>query len=370
MNLFFKTLTALATTLLISSNSLAKEAPSPFIKLSDNFYLITQFGTKVGVSVGDDGLLIIDTPIKKHADELLTIIREISNKPIKLLINTHSDFDHTGGNERLAQHGATILSQENVAYSKAKHEILLGDNSTIIFNEDRVNLVSVLSHSYSDLLIHFEKENLIFMGDVLGNKSHPTFYSGGIKGLNNAFDKALSMANKSTKFISGHGYIYNSTQLRAHQKAVNDWVLAIKKYKDQGIDTNSILEKADIKLLIQAFNGKDKDNHIKSNRLVKLVERTISTELIHSDKINIDYEEYTGRYIDESKEVIDIISRKNKLFLVQKHRRIIELLPINKTDFHARAALHNNYDSTFSVSNNIRLLSIGPKGDKTIFKKQ
>jgi glyoxylase-like metal-dependent hydrolase (beta-lactamase superfamily II) len=355
---------------LFSSVLVAQETQKSYIKLSDKFYLITKFNTKVGVSVGEDGLLIIDTPIEKHANELLAIVREISDKPIKLLINTHSDFDHTGGNELFSQHGAIILSQNNVIYSKAKHQVLIDNHSSIIFNQDKVNLVSVMSHSYSDLLIHFEKENVIFMGDVLGNKSHPTFYSGGINGLNNAFNTAISLANESTKFISGHGHVFNLLELKQHQKSVNDWVSAIKKYNEQGLSPSQILEHTDIKLLIQAFNGINRENNIKATRLVKFVERTLSTEFYHLKDVITNYSKYIGQYTNDKTHPINITVMNDKLFLVQKHKRILELLPMGNNEFHARAALHDRYDSSFKVTDKITTLSIGAENNKILMIKQ
>src|SRR6188768_4474080 len=72
-------------------------------KLTDNLYYLDgvggNAGGNVGVLIGDDGVLMIDDQFAPLSEKLQAAIKALSNKPIRMLINTHVHGDHTGGNE-------------------------------------------------------------------------------------------------------------------------------------------------------------------------------------------------------------------------------------------------------------------------------
>ena len=70
--------------------------------------MIVGDGGNIVVQAGDEGVLVIDTGLEARADELLAAIRRISDKPIRLVINTHVHADHTGANEPLARVGESL----------------------------------------------------------------------------------------------------------------------------------------------------------------------------------------------------------------------------------------------------------------------
>src|ERR1700674_4992141 len=84
------------------------------IKVAQNVYVLEGTGGNIGVSVGDDGVLLIDdqfAPLPaKHPDAIKTI----TDKPVRFLINTHYHWDHVGGNENLGKAGVLIVAHDNV----------------------------------------------------------------------------------------------------------------------------------------------------------------------------------------------------------------------------------------------------------------
>ena len=76
-------------------------------------YLLKDYGCNIAVTVGQDGLLIIDTGHKRSALKTDSVISTISNLPVKYVLNTHLHFDHVGGNMKLAEDGAVIIAHEN-----------------------------------------------------------------------------------------------------------------------------------------------------------------------------------------------------------------------------------------------------------------
>ena len=83
----------------------------------DGIYLIVGAGGNTTVHVGEDGVLVVDTKLATASDALLAAIKQISDKPIRYVINTHSHFDHASGLRTFAAEGATIVThRENVPY--------------------------------------------------------------------------------------------------------------------------------------------------------------------------------------------------------------------------------------------------------------
>src|SRR5262249_35676155 len=83
-------------------------------KLADHVYMMTGAGGNLGVSVGDDGVFLIESQFAPLTPKIQTAIAKLSAKPVRFMLNTHWHFDHTGGNENLGKAGAVIIAQENV----------------------------------------------------------------------------------------------------------------------------------------------------------------------------------------------------------------------------------------------------------------
>src|SRR5205809_2089379 len=76
------------------------------MKVKDNLYVITSStpgpeftGGNTGVLVTDTGVVVIDTKLTGYGPDILTRIRKVTDKPVMMVINTHTHGDHTGSNE-------------------------------------------------------------------------------------------------------------------------------------------------------------------------------------------------------------------------------------------------------------------------------
>ena len=91
----------------------AQEAqPAPMVEalqVRDNVYMLVGQGGNITMQIGADGILIVDSQFARMSDAILEAIREISDKPIRYIINTHYHGDHVGGNGNLRRSGDTVI---------------------------------------------------------------------------------------------------------------------------------------------------------------------------------------------------------------------------------------------------------------------
>jgi glyoxylase-like metal-dependent hydrolase (beta-lactamase superfamily II) len=193
------------------------------IPLTENTYMLVGAGGNIGVSSGDDGLLIIDNQFAPLSQKIITALKKISNKPIKYVVNTHHHGDHTGGNENFGNMGATIMAHENVKkrLDGKKPEIAVpvitfNDKLSIQINGENVLVIHVdNAHTDGDSLLYFPESNVLHTGDTYFNGRYPyiDIKSGGsIEGYINAVKTGLRYVDDETKIIPGHGKLSNKRE--------------------------------------------------------------------------------------------------------------------------------------------------------------
>lgn len=236
-------------------------------KVSDSISMIEGVngfaGGNVGVSVGDDGVFIIDDELQPMTPKLKEALGALSKKPVRFLVNTHWHSDHTGGNVGLAAAGAVIVAQENVRKRLSVDQfrefmgkkmtfaalppaalpvVTFVDDITLHLNGDEVHVVHVPpAHTDGDAFVHFKKANVIHAGDlVLGHYPIVDFDGGGtFEGLIVATDRILALADDATKIIPGHGPIMTRSDVLVWRQMLVDVrdritkLLAAKKTSDE-----------------------------------------------------------------------------------------------------------------------------------------
>jgi glyoxylase-like metal-dependent hydrolase (beta-lactamase superfamily II) len=224
IQLFFLCVLFLSSSLIFSQNS---EVTIETTKLSDNVYMIVGQGGNIGVSVGDDGVFIIDDQFEQLTPKILEAIRTLSDKPLQFLVNTHYHGDHTGGNENMAKQGIKIIAHENVRKRLVDGEkpkdalpiITFNDRVNVHMNGEDVNVHHVEhAHTDGDAMLFFSKSNVLHTGDTYFHKRYPyiDLKSGGsIDGYIKAVKKGLTLINDDTKIIPGHGPVSNKEEYQS-----------------------------------------------------------------------------------------------------------------------------------------------------------
>ena len=83
-------------------------------QVADGIYYLEGQGGNIGLSVGEDGVVMIDDQFAPLTDRIVAAIRQINDGEIRFVINTHVHPDHTGGNENLGRMGVLILARDAV----------------------------------------------------------------------------------------------------------------------------------------------------------------------------------------------------------------------------------------------------------------
>src|SRR5438477_10590391 len=95
-------------------------------KVAGTVYMLTGSGGNIGVSAGEDGIVLIDDQFAPLAPKIKEALKSISDKPIRFVLNTHYHGDHTGGNEIFGREG-TIIAHDNVRKRLASGTTALGN---------------------------------------------------------------------------------------------------------------------------------------------------------------------------------------------------------------------------------------------------
>jgi len=208
-------------------------------EVADNVYMLAGAGGNIGVSVGDDGVFIIDDQFAPLSEKIMAAIGELSDKPVSYVINTHWHGDHTGGNENFGASGAVIVAHENVrermstkqfmkafgravpaAPEAALPVVTFSENTTFYFNNAQIQVMHLPSaHTDGDSMVLFTEANVLHMGDTFFNGFFPFIdqSSGGtLDGVISAAEKALALSNDETVIIPGHGPLSNKSDLETY----------------------------------------------------------------------------------------------------------------------------------------------------------
>jgi glyoxylase-like metal-dependent hydrolase (beta-lactamase superfamily II) len=234
-----------AADLLASMRAKFNAAPIQSQKLADNVTMLSGPGGSVVVLNGPDGKFVVDTFVAPAWPRLKEALDDLSSAPVQYVIDTHWHFDHTDNNAPLHAAGATVLAHANTKKRMSvPHDLPVlyrgpdGALAGLHFDPSPAEALPQQSfaasyklqangetlalqhfapaHTDTDIYVHFEKANVISMGDTFFNGMYPYIdpgTCGKITGMIAAADKILSLADNDTKIVAGHGPLGNKADL-------------------------------------------------------------------------------------------------------------------------------------------------------------
>jgi glyoxylase-like metal-dependent hydrolase (beta-lactamase superfamily II) len=234
-----------------------------FSHIQGNVYLITKSrpivyqGTPMNwignlcASIGSDGILLVDNCLPEAADTLLSVIREISDQPIRYIINTHWHTDHTGSNHLLGN-GACILAHTDTrdemsvekrysedfvipaAPQEALPSITFQDTVSVYFNGEDIRLIPFPNgHTPGDVVVYFTVSKVIYMGDTY-NGCHFPRVAGDVKALAAQFRELLRMLPRDVAVVSGHRALATYDDLMRYHRMLSETVGIIRQQAEEG----------------------------------------------------------------------------------------------------------------------------------------
>jgi glyoxylase-like metal-dependent hydrolase (beta-lactamase superfamily II) len=241
--------------------------PKPHVEIvpvRGHIYMLAGAGGNITVSIGPDGVLLVDSGLAQMTDQVLAAIDQLRQrvsangapaKPIRYIINTHLHPDHIGGNEKIgeagktitggnvigdigdATEGATIVSHEKVLdrlSSNGKPTVSFKALPTLTFLGNQMKLSQFFNgegiqifhepaaHTDGDSIVFFRGSDVISAGDIFLTTSFPIIdvanggsLQGVIDGLNHILDLSVSefRTEGGTLVIPGHGRICDTADV-------------------------------------------------------------------------------------------------------------------------------------------------------------
>jgi glyoxylase-like metal-dependent hydrolase (beta-lactamase superfamily II) len=239
-------------------------------KASGNVYMLTGNGGNIGVSVGADGVLIVDDQFASLAPKIQAALKGISDQPVRFVLNTHWHYDHTGGNAPFSK--STIIAHDNVrkrlvtgspsvggrvvppAAKEALPVITFDQGLTVHVNgEDIRALHYAKGHTDGDSIVYFSKSNVLHMGDNFVTYGLPfvdVASGGSVIGMIENDEKAVAAVPDDVKIIPGHGPLSVKADVKKFTDMLRDCVQLVEAARKQGktlaqMKSENVLKKYD-----------------------------------------------------------------------------------------------------------------------------
>ena len=213
--------------------------------VAGNIYMLEGAGGNIGVSVGPDGILLVDDQFAPLAEKIRNALKELGEGQLKFLINTHFHGDHTGGNVVFGNE-APIISHANVrkrlkmesSPKEALPVVTFSDSLSIHFNGEEIRVIHFPnSHTDGDSVIFFTGSNVIHMGDLFfsGRFPYVDLNNGGdVEGLIKHIEKLLAELPPDVKLIPGHGPLSDIDDLKTYHQTLVATMEVIREQIEAG----------------------------------------------------------------------------------------------------------------------------------------
>jgi len=220
-------------------------------KVAGNIYMLEGAGGNIGVSVGTDGILIVDDQYAPLSEKIRTALKGLNQGKLRFILNTHWHGDHTGGNASFSPE-ATIIAHDNVrkrmsseqrielfkstvpASPKEALPIITFDQSlSVHFNGEDIRAIHYPhGHTDGDAVIFFTSSNVVHLGDDFFAGRFPFVdvdNGGSVIGLTKNIGEIIPKIPAGAKLIPGHGPLSTIDDLKAYHRMLLETTDVVRK---------------------------------------------------------------------------------------------------------------------------------------------
>lgn len=264
-------------------------------KIAGNVYMLEGAGGNIGVSVGPDGILIVDDQFAPLADKIRASLKTLGQGKLRFVLNTHFHGDHTGGNAAFGPE-ATIVAHDNVrkrmstdqrseffgrttpASPKEALPVITFDQSlTVHFNGEEIRAIHFPNgHTDGDSVIFFTTSNVVHLGDDFFAGRFPFVDidgGGSVEGLTKNIGELTTKIPADAKLIPGHGPISTLDDLKAYHRMLVETTAIVR----QKIEAKKTLAQIKSEGLPAEWNSWG-TGFIKTDQWLELVHRSLTAK--------------------------------------------------------------------------------------------
>jgi glyoxylase-like metal-dependent hydrolase (beta-lactamase superfamily II) len=224
-------------------------------KIKDNLYMLKGGGGNTAVYIGANGVTVVDAKNPGWGQPILDKIKELTPKPVTLLINTHTHGDHVSGNVDFPA-TVDIVVQENTKANMEKMPIFkdnagkgmakrtFKDKMTVGSGKDRVDLYYFgRGHTNGDAFIVFPELRIMHAGDIFSGKNLPLLdYNNGGSGveIGPTLGKAHGGIKNVDQIITGHSTVMTWGDLDEYAQFNNDFLKEVRAAMGRGKSADDV----------------------------------------------------------------------------------------------------------------------------------
>lgn len=223
--------------------------------VSQSVHMLTGAGGNIGVSAGDDGILIIDDQFAPLAEKIAAALTQITKTPMRYVINTHYHGDHTGSNAYFHdQQDSTIFAHDNVRQRLASEQehnpsalpvVTYAQGITFHFNDETIKVEHMPGgHTDSDSVVWFENAKVLHAGDLFfaGRFPYIDLDGGGtVEGYIKNVTSLMAKISDDSQIIPGHGKLATKADYQLFLDMLNDTSEFVANKKQQGQSLEKVI---------------------------------------------------------------------------------------------------------------------------------
>ena len=245
------------------------------IPVAGSVYMLMGEGGNIGVSVGDDGVLMVDDKFARLADEIRASLEKLSKSKVKFLLNTHWHGDHTGSNEDFGKE-SIIIAHDNVRARLSTRQVIeifnsvfeakpkeglpvitFNESISIYFNDEKIDMIHFADgHTDGDSVIFFRGSHVVHLGDHFFNGFYPFIdlgSGGNVEGFMMNVEKLIGIIPEGAKIIPGHGPLADINDLKAFAGMLRETTGIVQKAMQEGKSLEDITAKGFSKGLVRKW---------------------------------------------------------------------------------------------------------------------